>query len=43
MLSEVSDDILQHFKKIREKTGIPISAQLRMFENGYRIVKTDDE
>ena len=43
MLSEVSDSVLQHFKEIREKTGIPISAQLRMLENGYKIVKTDDE
>ena len=39
MPSEISDSILQHFQRVRDDTGISVSLQMKMFENGYRIEK----
>ena len=53
MLSEITDSVLEHFQNVREDTGIAVGLQMKMYRNGYKIVKfgehgnkmvkTDDE
>ena len=42
-MEDIPESILEHFRKVREDSGIPISRQMEMYDNGYRIVKTGRE
>lgn len=39
MTSDPPYDILEHFRKVRDDTGISISLQMKMHKKGYKIVK----
>jgi len=42
-MSGVPKNMLKHFESVREECGIPISTQMKMHENGYRIAKAGEE
>lgn len=37
--SDIPNDVLEHFKKVRDDSGISISRQIKMRDEGYKIVK----
>lgn len=37
--SDIPKDVLEHFKKVRDDSGVSISRQIKMRDEGYTIVK----
>lgn len=37
-----SNSVLEHFKNVRDGSGIPISRQMGIYEKGYKIVRADE-
>ena len=40
-MDEIPKPIIDSFKKVREDSGVSISQQMKMYENGYRIVRSN--
>lgn len=38
----IPDNVLEHFKNVRDDSGVPISTQIKMRESGYKIVKGNE-
>lgn len=37
-MKDIPKEIIADFKKVRDKSGVSISRQMKMYEDGYRIV-----
>jgi len=39
---DVPDNVLEHFKNVRNLSGIPIRRQMSIYDKGYKIVRADE-